>query len=123
MIKRISILLLLAALAGCGSSDSQVLEAWLTAIEHGDIEAAAAITSTPAINWERSASLLSRNTIIGRTTVSASDIPPGAQRIQWHMANGGLEYLCSDVSVNAGKIKVWNKPLHCTEAGSYDIPK
>jgi hypothetical protein len=122
MIKRISILLLLAVLAGCGSSDSQVLEAWLTAVEHGDIEAAASITSTPAINWERAANFLSSNIIIGRTIVSASDVPPGAKRIQWHLASAGLEYVCSDVSVNAGRIKVWQKPLHCTEAGSYDVP-
>jgi hypothetical protein len=127
MIKRMSALLLLAlALAGCGSSDSQILEAWISAFEHGDIEAVRSLTITPAMAWERSASHMAKRTILDRTIVSASDVPPGAQRIRWHIAEEGSglsDYLCSDVSVKDGKVQVWQKPVYCSEAGSYELPK
>jgi guanyl-specific ribonuclease Sa len=124
MIKRISLLLLLAALAGCGSSDSQILAAWIKAFEQGDIEAVQRLTSSPSINWERSANSMAKRTILDRTIVSASDVPPGAQRIRWKVADPGpSEYLCSDVSVVNGKIKVWQKPVYCTGAGIYELPK
>jgi guanyl-specific ribonuclease Sa len=124
MIKRISILLLLAILAGCGSSDSQILAAWISAFEKGDIEAVRSLTITPAMTWERSANNMAKRTILDRTIVSASDVPPGAQRIRWQVADGEpSNYLCSDVSVRDGKVQVWQKPLYCNEAGVYGIPK
>jgi hypothetical protein len=126
MIKRISTLLLLAVLAGCGSSDSQILTAWISAFEKGDIEVVRSLTITPAMTWERSATFMAKRTILDRTIVSASDVPSGAQRIRWHIAadDGELsDYLCSDVSVRAGKVQVWQKPVYCSEAGSYELPK
>ena len=124
MIKRISILLLLAALAGCGSSDSQILAAWISAFEQGDIEAVRSLTITPAMTWERSATNMAKRTILDRTIVAASDTPPGAQRIRWHVADPGpSEDMCSDVAVRDGKVQVWQKPVYCSEAGSYELPK
>jgi len=126
MIKRISVLLLLVVLAGCGSSDSEILAAWISAFEQGDIEAVQSLTSTPAMNWERSSSFMAKRTILDQTIVSASDTPPGAQRIRWHIdADEGelSEYMCSDVSVRDGKVQVWQKPVYCSEAGSYELPK
>lgn len=123
MIKRISAIFLLAfALAACGDSDEQILAAWITAVEQGDIEAAASITSTPSMVWERGVKLMSKQTILGRAMVNPGDVRPEYQRIQWHLADDPTaDYLCVDVSVSDGKVKVWERLLYCNEAGVYGL--
>lgn len=123
MIKRISAIVLLAlALAACGQSDSQLIESWIKAFEQGDIAAVESLTSTSSMVWGRNASRMPKRTILGRAMVNPGDLRPDSQRIQWHVSEDGKEsYICIDVSVSGGKVKVWDRLLFCNEAGVYGL--